>query len=79
MIREERRFQDKKYGPIETHGHQLGEWLLLIEAELLEAKEALIKGGIGRDSIIQELSQVGALVLAALEEHCHRDIEKRAV
>lgn len=66
----ERRFQDGKFGAIGHGGeHTLGEWVLLIEAELAEVKHALIKGGEGRNSTRSELVQVGALVLAALEQH----------
>lgn len=87
----ERRFQDKKYGPVlipnENYeqarghpvevqgpgGHELGEWLILIEKELDEAKDALVHGGgktvKGRDSIRSELVQIAAVCVAALEQH----------
>jgi hypothetical protein len=65
----ERGYQDIKWGPIELNGHTLGEWLLILEAELLEAKVALIKGGEGRDSIRSELIQIAAVTIAALEQH----------
>lgn len=66
----ERTFQDLKFGALGQGGeHTVGEWILLIEAELQEAKVALIKGGSGRNSLHSELVQVGALVLAALEQH----------
>lgn len=66
----ERRYQDEKFGVIDdTGGHTLGEWLLLIESELQEAKEALIKGGTGRDSFRAELVQIAALCMACLEQH----------
>lgn len=68
-LKSERKFQDGKWGTVYEHGHTLGEWILLIEAELAEAKEALIKGGTGRNSVRSELAQVGALALAALEQH----------
>lgn len=69
-ITNERDFQDRKHGPLSGAGaHTLGEWLLLIEAELHEAKVALIKGGEGRNSLRSELVQVAALVFAALEQH----------
>ena len=69
-IIEERIFQDEKFGALDNGGgHTLGEWILLIEAELAEAKMALIKGGVGRNSLRSELAQVGALVVAALEQH----------
>ncbi len=69
-IGRERLFQDGKYGPLADGGsHTIGEWILLIEAELAEAKNALIKGGIGRDSVRSELVQVAALAVACLEQH----------
>lgn len=67
---EERHFQDDKWGPItDSGGHTLGEWILLMEAELAEAKAALIKGGKGRNSIRSEITQVAAVALSALEQH----------
>lgn len=66
----ERQFQDVKHGVIDgAGGHTLGEWLLLLEAELAEAKAALIKGGSGRDSVRSEIIQLTAVGLAALEQH----------
>lgn len=65
----ERQFQDEKHGNIEDFPHEKGTWLLLIEDELNEAKEGLIKGGIGRNSFRQELLQVAALCIATLEQH----------
>lgn len=66
----ERQFQDDKWGDISASGgHSLAEWVMLIEAEVQEAKEACIKGGVGRDSLRSELIQIGALVCAALEQH----------
>lgn len=68
-VLKERYFQDHKWGTIATNPHTLGEWILLVEAELEEAKRALIKGGTGRDSVRSELVQVAALCAAALEQH----------
>ena len=65
----ERKFQDSKWGPIETSPHQLAEWIIIAEFELAEAKLALIKGGMGRDSIRAELIQTAAVLVAALEQH----------
>lgn len=65
----ERKFQDAKWGTVDEHGHTLGEWILIAEAELAEAKEALIKGGTGRNSVRAELIQTAAVLLAALEQH----------
>lgn len=81
----ERQFQDEKYGPVRDSvtqvdgpgSHSVGEWILLLEAELNEAKLALIKGGSGRNSLRSELIQVIALGFAALEQHGLRDPHDR--
>lgn len=62
----EREFQDTVHG---TDPHGMGTWLLLIESELDEAKLAAVKGGTGRNSVRNELVQVAALCVAALEQH----------
>lgn len=65
----ERRFQDNKWGPIDVAGHSLAEWVLIAEAELAEAKQAVIKGGSGRNSVRSEIIQTMAVLHAALEQH----------
>lgn len=65
----EREFQDKKWGSPKENPHTPAGWFMLIEAELAEAKHALIKGGEKRDSWRMELVQVAALCIAALEQH----------
>lgn len=70
----EREFQDQKYGTVQTTGgHELAAWLLIIEAELNEAKKAAIHGGFqsagGRDDIRSEIVQIAAVCFAALEQH----------
>lgn len=79
MIKKEREYQDHKHGDIEKFPHEAGTWLLLIEAELTEAKHALIKGGRGRDTWTNELIQVAALCVAAIEQHGMTDKEGRCV
>ena len=69
-VEAERRFQDAKYLPIEEQVHDRGTWWLLIQAELDEARDALIKGSSdARNSWASELVQVAALCVAALEQH----------
>ena len=68
-LAKERCFQNEKHGSIHESPHERGTWALLIEAELDEAKAALIKGGIGRNSFRSELIQVAALCIATLEQH----------
>jgi hypothetical protein len=82
-IKAERKFQDKKYGPVLNPmvtgpeqgpgGHELGTWLIILEKELEEAKKAAVHGGSketsGRNSIRSELVQCAAVCVAALEQH----------
>lgn len=75
----ERLFQDGKHGPITTNGHTIGEWIIIAEAELAEAKLALIKGGQGRDSVLSEMVQVAATIVAGLEQHGVREIKERSI
>lgn len=85
----ERLFQDQKYGPVlipdgedpsttprlvqGPGGHELGAWLLVVEKELNEAKEAATGNGLrekkGRHSVRSEIIQIMAVCLAALEQH----------
>lgn len=54
-------------------GHELGAWLIILEKELDEAKDALVHGGgktaKGRNTIRSELVQLAAVAVAALEQH----------
>lgn len=79
-IEKERKFQDQKYGSVLTMhmnqgpgGHELPGWTLVAEKELEEAKDAAVHGGSkqikGRNSVRQELVQVAAVCVAALEQH----------
>lgn len=61
----ERDYQDAKWG---ANPHTVGEWLLIVESELQEAKGAWFKIG-GDFGALQELLQVIAVGVAALEQH----------
>jgi len=71
-IIEEREFQDKKFGS--GSKHTIGEWLIIMRMELAEAETALIKGGVGRDSVLMEIVQVCAVGVACLEQHGVREV-----
>lgn len=78
-VMEERAHQDRKYGPVGTTehpgpgGHDLSGWLIVIEKELHEAKEAATGHGrrnnTGRNSTRAEILQIAAVCFAALEQH----------
>ena len=67
-IDRERQYQDKKWGTIESRPHSVAEWLLILESELTEAKQAWIKKN-GDHSALMELVQVAAVAVACLEQH----------
>jgi hypothetical protein len=67
-ITRERIYQDVKWGTLAQHPHTVGEWLLIVEAELNEAKQGWVKGK-GDAEALRELVQVAAVVVAALEQH----------
>lgn len=72
----ERVHQISKHG---TDGHSIGSWLLIMEAELEEAKMAAIKPAKGRDNVINEIIQVIATGFACLEQHGVKPISGRQV
>lgn len=78
-IGEERKFQDQKHGHPDDNPHSIGAWLLVIESELNEAKQAAIKGGDGRNNVINEIIQIAATCVACLEQHGVNPFHGRAV
>ena len=73
-ISRERASQDKEWG---TTGHAVGEWLLILESELAEAKRAWVKGHGYRD-MLAEVLQVATDAVACLEEHGLVEREEQA-
>lgn len=78
-VKREREYQDAKHGGVDTNPHSIGAWLLIVESELNEAKEAAIKGGEGRNNVISEIIQIAATCIAALEQHGVAPIDGRTV
>ena len=65
---DERTYQDGKWGTIEENPHTVGEWLLILEGELAEAKAAWLKASNMRPTLA-EVRQVAAVAIACLEQH----------
>lgn len=78
-VAEERVFQDAKHGHPDDNPHTIGAWILVLEAELAEAKLACIKGGEGRNNVISEIIQIAATAVACLEQHGTKPIPGRTV
>lgn len=64
-IMEEREYQEAKRPNKQL---TVGEWLVVVQAELNEAMQAWVKGDGDRDALC-ELVQVAACVVACLEQH----------
>lgn len=66
-IDRERDYQDKKWGDVKEHPHEVASWLLIMKKELQEAEDAWMKTG--DDEAIREVVQVIATGVACLEQH----------
>lgn len=71
----EREYQDRKWGSLQEHPLTQGEWLLVLETELAEAKAAWAKNSERPHSVLDEVRQVAAVAVACMEQHgyWHRD------
>ena len=69
LIREERAYQDKKWGTLEDKGQSCAGYLVVLEKELDEAKDGWMKNVPGRDSTLGEVVQVAAVAVACLEQY----------
>jgi hypothetical protein len=64
-IDRERHYQDAKWGPPD---HPVAAWLLIIESELHEAKQAWVTGD-GDIDALAEILQIAATAIACMEQH----------
>ena len=67
-IDREREYQDRKWGTIQEHPHEVPGWLLIIQSELNEAMEEWVHNG-GDKEALREILQVIATGVACLEQH----------
>jgi hypothetical protein len=69
-VKKEREHQDNKWGSIEAGRNQsIPGFLIVLEAELNEAKAGWMKNVQGRDSCLAEIKQVAAVAIACLQTH----------
>lgn len=64
----ERAYQDDKWGAPWYNDHPISAWLLILERELSEAKEAWVTEE-GDQGALLEILQVAAVAFAYLEQH----------
>lgn len=68
-IKCERERQDLKYGFLDQRNLSVAEYILIIEDELREAKEGLLRGKTDEHSALNEIKQVAASAVACLQRH----------
>ena len=67
-IDSERFHQDRKWGSIEGHGHEVGAWLTLMRSILTKAETAWANSA-GDRGALHEIRQVLAVGVACCEQH----------
>ena len=67
VVDSERDYQDRKWGTVEQHPHEVGGWLLLMENALRKAKEAWASTP-NEDAALEEVRKVIGLGVACGEQ-----------
>ena len=68
-IKEERNFQDKKWGQLDEREQSIPGYMLILKKELIEAEDGWCKNIPGKHSSLAELRQVAAVAIACLQQH----------
>jgi hypothetical protein len=67
-INDERVFQDRKWGTIEEHPHEIGSWLTIMRQLLNDAERAYMSER-GDTGALEEIRKVVAVGVACMEQH----------
>lgn len=68
-INNERDNQDEKYGTLDVKKQSVAGYLMILEAEIAEAKAGWMKNKEGKHSALSEIKQVAATAVACLEQY----------
>ncbi len=68
VIVDERRHQDKKWGTIQDHPHEVGSWLTILDQLVEDAKRAYMSQR-GDAGALDEIRQVVGVGVACMEQH----------
>lgn len=63
----ERAYQDRKYGPHHDRELSVGDFLIILQTELDEAKREYVRNGVALT--LAEVLQVAAVAVACMEQH----------
>ena len=69
LVKEEREFQDSKWGSLEDKQQSIAGYLTVLQWELDEAKAGWMKNVPGKHSALSELVQVAAVAIACLQQY----------
>lgn len=75
LLEEERQHQDKKWGSVTDHPHDVGGWLTLIRVYLTRAEAAWATSR-GDAGALAEVRKLAALAVACLEQHSDAELLK---
>lgn len=67
-IAEERDHQDRKWGTVEEHPHEVGSWLTIMDQLLEDAKRAWMSQP-GDHGALDEIRKVAAVAVACMDQH----------
>jgi hypothetical protein len=67
-IKQERNYQDHKWGTIQEHPHELLAWFAILQIELDHLKDALETGANEKPNATTEFLHIAAVAVAALEQ-----------
>lgn len=68
VIDGERDHQDKKWGSIEKHPHEVGSWILIMESLLDDARKGW-QSAQGNTAALDEIRKVVSVGVACIEQH----------
>ena len=68
-VKEERDFQDKKWGSLDEREQSIPGYLLILKKELIEAEDGWCKNVQGKHSSLAEMRQIAAVAIACLQQH----------
>lgn len=66
-VQREREYQDQKYGQLENRTMSVGDWILVLEEEVAEARLACVKGR--SEDALREILQVATVAVATICQH----------
>ena len=66
-VKREREYQDQKYGQLQGRAMSVGDWILVLEEEIAEARLAWVKGR--SEDALREILQVATVAVAAILQH----------